>query len=170
MANTVSIFNRINVKILATIFFFSITKFAFGQGEKILKCLNNEQNVVASVIDGHWKEKKVKYDYQFKFSNDTTVLKIISKKYYKMLSNYKIYHAGYMEFKNGDQVKIHPYFLTEMNGNPHLMYFRERDGNPIGDAESFNLFIAKGESRKDDRLFVGGDFNNQPFFEFERTK
>jgi hypothetical protein len=77
-----------------------------------------------------------------------------------------VYAMGWMTARE----KKHPFFLTALNGNPHVVYFRERGGDPLGDAESFNVMLAVAEDRKDDLLFFGGDFNNQPFTALGRVK
>ena len=82
----------------------------------------------------------------------------------KALDGKSIFMAGIMTRKE----KEHPFVLIEMNGNPHLVYFRERDGDPYGDAESFILSIAPGHASAADLLFIGGDFNNQPFDAWHR--
>jgi len=40
----------------------------------------------------------------------------------------------------------------------------------MGDAESFNVMLAPARDRRNDLLFIGGDFNNQPFAAFERVE
>ena len=71
--------------------------------------------------------------------------------------------------KDSKKIK-QPFILTEFNGNPHLVWFRDRNNEALEDAESFNLFIAKGETKKDDILFIGGDFNNQAFHSYKRIE
>ena len=61
-----------------------------------------------------------------------------------------------------------PFFLTAIHGTPRVFWFRERDGDPFGDEESFNVMLASGAGREDDLLFRGGDFNNQPFTAYKR--
>jgi hypothetical protein len=65
---------------------------------------------------------------------------------------------------------VHAFILIEMKGNPHVVYFRERDGDPLGDAESFNVMLAVAKDKPSDLLFIGGDFNNQPFTAYERSE
>ena len=135
-----------------------------------MKVQYNKNNVVASAMDGKWKDKTSDKVSAIEFTNDSTALDLISKTHYKDFLTFKIYHAGFMKFTKGDKVNNYPYLLTEINGNPHVIYFRERNGNPVGDGESFNLFIAIGESKPLDKLFVGGDFNNQSFTEYMRIE
>lgn len=73
--------------------------------------------------------------------------------------------AGYMEM-GGTK---HPFILATFHGNPHIFYFRERGGDPFGDSESFNVMLAPAKDRKNDLLFIGGDFNNQPFRAYARA-
>ena len=40
----------------------------------------------------------------------------------------------------------------------------------LGDAESFNVMFAVARQRQNDLLFIGGDFNNQPFAAYARMK
>ena len=74
--------------------------------------------------------------------------------------------AGYLEMSGAK----HPFILTTFQGNPHVFYFRERGGDPYGDSESFNVMLAPAKERKNDLLFVGGDFNNQPFVAYARSE
>ena len=61
-----------------------------------------------------------------------------------------------------------PFVLTELNGNPHIVYYR----GPLDylDGESFNVMLAKSDvSKSNDILFIGGDFNNQGFSAWKRN-
>lgn len=49
------------------------------------------------------------------------------------------------------------------------MYYSGLNGDPFGNGESFNVMLAVAKDKQDDLLFVGGDFNNQPFSAFERS-
>ncbi len=154
------------MKILNTIILLLITVLAYGQNDKLLKLIDTKENVVASAIDGSWRPKQKESKFTLEFTSDAEVLKLISKTYYKDFLSYKIYHAGYLKINEKDKSTTHPFLLTEINGNPQLVFFRERNNNPIGDAESFILFIAR--TKTSDRLFTGGDFNNESFVEYER--
>lgn len=154
------------MKKLSTILLLLITVLGYSQNEAVLKLTETKENVVASAIDGSWKPKDVEREFTIEFTKNIDVLKMLSKKYYKDFTSYKIYYAGYMAIREKDKTTTHPFILTSIDGNPHLVFFRERDGNPIGDAESFILFIAR--TKEGDRLFTGGDFNNESFVEYER--
>ena len=58
----------------------------------------------------------------------------------------------------------------ELPGHWCFQYFREANGDPRGDAESFNLILAPGKETQNDLLFIGGDFDNQPFAEYGCVK
>ena len=66
--------------------------------------------------------------------------------------------------------KNYPFILTEFFGNPYLIYFRSKGNDPMGDTESFNLILAPAADPRNDLLFIGGDFNNQPFRAFMRVE
>lgn len=144
------------------------TFFGYSQNDAVLKITETKENVVASAIDGSWKPKDEERKFTIEFTKNVEVLKILSKKYFKDFTSYKIYHAGYMTINEKGKSTTHPFILTTIDGNPHLVFFRERNGDPIGDAESFILFIAR--TKNGDRLFTGGDFNNESFVEYERIK
>ena len=156
---------------------------------------NFVENVVASKIFGTWKidvatstllakseessqldlrdkkqkkekEKPAVSEIQLEFILDTTIIKTIPAEYNKFLDTKTIFAAGRMNIKD----KNMPFILIELDGNMHIMWFRERDGKPMGDSESFIVTIAAAKDKLNDLLFIGGDFNNQPFKAFKRVK
>ncbi|MDO4783239.1 MAG: hypothetical protein Q4A09_08515 [Capnocytophaga felis] len=131
----------------------------------------DKENVVASAIDGLWRTKNAQTKEQMTFRKDLSVLKRVAE-HRKIFEKFTIYHAGYMEIVSDESYKngTYPFLLIETNGNPHLAFFREKEGNPVGSIQSFILFIAIGEEKAEDRLFVGGKRNDQPFTEFERVE
>ena len=138
-----------------------------------------EPNVVASRLAGSWTiETKLNERLTGKPAGARTTLvvtvdqaveKKVPARFMKALKDgaheTQIYLAGHIEI---DGAK-HPFILTAIHGNPHLIYFRERGGDPFGDSESFNLALAPSHNRDNDLLFVGGDFNNQPFRAYSRV-
>ncbi|MCI0701877.1 MAG: hypothetical protein L0241_12415 [Planctomycetia bacterium] len=140
----------------------------------------DKENVAASRIEGDWqldaaltkrltdKEPKEKA-LAISFKSDPDIAKKIPAKYEKFLAGKKVYMAGVMTLQEA-KPKQHPFILTEHRGNPHVVFFRERDGDPLGDAESFNVMLAVAKDKQNDLLFIGGDFNNQPFSAFVRAK
>ncbi len=131
-------------------------------------------NVVASRLVGEWvahvglsnrlwsSDKRASTD-TLVFRSDPSVASQVPEQYGEFFGGKQVYQAGYM----GSGEQEHPFLLITFHGNPHVVVFRERGGDPFGDAESFNLFIARARNESDDLLFVGGDFNNQPFKSYE---
>lgn len=145
--------------------------------------LTNKENVVASCLAGTWKyhadlTQKLGGDRAgvegagdaktFTFTMDRTA--IPDEELKKLAGRVKVkltaYAIGRMKMRDQE----YPFLLTTLHGNPHVLYFRERKGDPFGDAESFNVMAAKGRDAASDLLFLGGDFNNQPFSALERVK
>ncbi len=141
----------------------------------------DKDNVVASRLEGKWRihpaltkrltgtaklpRRESPYGY-VSFDGDPSVAGKIPAKYDEFLAEKNIYMAGMMNWGGKD----YPFILIQVKGNPHVVYFRERDGDPMGDAESFNVILAPARSGANDLLFIGGDFNNQPFSAYERIK
>lgn len=145
-----------------------------------LKVKGDKENVVASRLVGKWvlhaglterltgkKAPKGKWGYEF--SPEPAVAGTIPETYAKLLKDKPIYLAGKMKRVGAGQVKEHPFLLTTHRGNPRVFYFVPTREEPAGHAESLNVMLAVAEDKAKDLLFVGGDFNNQPFFAFERA-
>jgi hypothetical protein len=133
----------------------------------------DDENVVASKLEGQWERdaeltKRLggTAAAKFSFTSDARVAAKIPAKYQSFFTGKQVYMAGVLTFRD----KEYPFILIEHKGNPHVVYFRERDGDPLGDAESFNVMLAVGKDKRDDLLFMGGDFNNQPFTAYRRVK
>ena len=153
---------------IAFLLLFAFTLHTYSQNETTLKYTYDKENVVSSAIDGTWKHEKD--DVTILFEKDTTAIGLVPVKFHKDLANKTIYHAGFLTLSSkGKEMKV-LFLLTTIHGNPHVVMFRDRNGSPYSDSESFNLFIAKAKNRVDDRLFIGGDFNNEPFRELVRIE
>jgi hypothetical protein len=138
-----------------------------------------EQNVVASRLAGSWKVEPALSERltgratavggSLVFVADDEVKKKIPARFMDAAKKegitIEVRLAGYLEMRGAKQ----PFILTTVEGNPHVFYFRERGGDPFGDSESFNVMLAPAKDRKNDLLFIGGDFNNQPFRAYERA-
>lgn len=99
------------------------------------------------------------------FKSDAEVAKLIPAKYDEFLKDKRVYLAGRMTLRQQD----YPFIFIEHKGNPHLVYFRQRGDDPLGDAESFNVMLVVAKDTSKDLLFIGGDFNNQPFSAYQRV-
>ncbi|PQO36917.1 hypothetical protein C5Y96_07075 [Blastopirellula marina] len=137
-----------------------------------------KENVVASRIEGDWQVHAPLTERltggqglllkRLSFKSDPAVATKIPGKYaeYFQQQNMKVYLAGRVDLDG----KKCPFVVTNIHGNPHVIFWLERDGDPFGNGESFNVMLTVAEDRQNDLLFVGGDFNNQPFSAFERVK
>ncbi|MCE9615368.1 MAG: hypothetical protein K8T26_13940 [Lentisphaerae bacterium] len=140
-----------------------------------LEVKTETENLVGSRLIGTWKthvslserlQGHASREETVVFVEDKAVAGRVPDVYAKILKQKPVYLAGMMT-RNGN---AHPFLLTEWNGNPYLFYFSEKNGDPMGDSESFNLVIAVAKDKGMDLLFIGGDFNNQPFSAFERVE
>lgn len=142
----------------------------------------DKENVVASRLGGKWKlnveltarlldAKRAKSmgDAFYEFRPDPTVAAKIPEKYNDFLKDKSLYMAGTFKSRHSDGQQ-RPFILVSHKGNPHLVYFRPRGDDPMGDAESFNLVIVPAKDKANDLLFIGGDFNNQPFAAYDRVR
>ena len=149
------------------------------RAEAELRVQPNKENVVASRLAGAWRRHPALTQRlrgladpprgetpgaPLTFRSEPAVAARVPERYHKFLAGKPIFMAGTLTLRGKD----HPFLLIELHGNPHVVYFRERDGNPMGDAESFNLMLSPAKDRAKDLLFIGGDFNNQPFDAYER--
>lgn len=147
-----------------------------------LKVEPDKENVVASRLEGDWQldapltkslssnAKAAETRTGFSFKSNPSVAARLPAKYERFLANKRIYLAGIMTMSiKGEKPLEHPFILTENRGNPYIVWFRERGGDPLGDAESFNVMLAVARERQNDLLFIGGDFNNQPFSAYARV-
>ena len=137
----------------------------------------DKENVVASRLEGTWiqhvelsirlKGKTLPRYKKISFKSDSSVTGKIPEKHVKFFTErkLKIYLAGYVNIRGKD----YPFVLTNVHGNPHVICWLERDGDPFGNLESFNLMLASAKDKKNDLLFTGGDFNNTAFLAFERV-
>lgn len=130
-------------------------------------------NVVSSRLEGTWvpheeltKHLEGRAPGPVTFRSDPKIAAKIPARYEKFLKGRQVYMAGEVTFGG----KTHPFILVEHRGNPHVVWFRERGGDPLGDAESFNVMLAVAKQQQNDLLFIGGDFNNQPFAAYHRAK
>ena len=143
----------------------------------------DKENVVASRLEGGWhlhndltkrltgdaepQPGELPFRGQMRFDSDQSVAGKVPGKYARVLTErkMKIYMAGYITSAG----KAYPFVLTNIHGNPHVLFWLERDGDPFGNVESFNIMLTVAKDKQNDLLFVGGDFNNQPFSAFERA-
>lgn len=130
------------------------------------------ENVVAKKLFGAWKldadlTARLGTKGRFatlRFERAESITAGIPAPVVAKLAKVQISAAGTVSFER----EAHPFVLVAMNGNMQVVWFRERDGNPVGDAESFIVTLAAAKEAKDDILLVGGDRAKQPFFALVR--
>lgn len=137
-----------------------------------IKVEADKDNVVASKIEGTWGPDEALTRRvegaslgAVTFKSDAEVAKMIPGKYDEFLKGRRIYLAGRMTLRKQE----YPFILIEHKGNPHVVYFRQRGDDPMGDVESFNVMLVVAKDTAKDLLFIGGDFNNQPFSAYQRV-
>ena len=167
------------IRLLATLILIGVSSSPSVRAE--IKVTPDKENVVASRLEGDWQldvpltkrldtnEGGAEGGRAVSFKSDPTVAAKIPAKYEKFIGNRQVYLAGIMTFQD-PKPREHVFVLIEHKGNPHVVWFRERDGDPLGDAESFNVMLAVAKESRRDLLFIGGDFNNQPFAAYARVK
>eukprot|EP00091_Calanus_sinicus_P005266 TRINITY_DN15694_c0_g1_i2.p1 TRINITY_DN15694_c0_g1~~TRINITY_DN15694_c0_g1_i2.p1 ORF type:complete len:169 (+),score=35.08 TRINITY_DN15694_c0_g1_i2:110-616(+) len=83
--------------------------------------------------------------------------------------DFQLFQSGEMTFKFGNNTDpepvSYPFVLSSLSGNPHLIYWLD----DMTDTESFNLMLARADDQNNDLLFLGGDFNSQPFSAWKRV-
>jgi len=162
--------------------YISLAAHSANAGE--LKVEPDKENVVASRLEGTWQSQmdltkrltgkvetppgELPFKGELSFKSDPSVAEMVPEQYAKFFAEQKkkIYLAGYLKFDGQD----HPFVVTQIHGNPHVIVWLEKNGDPFGNGESFNVMLAVAKDKQNDLLFVGGDFNNQPFSAFERVK
>lgn len=133
--------------------------------------------VVAGHLEGVWtidsalcarigaRERMTRLEFKI----DASVLDAIPEELATHFKELRIYQAGLLTMTEGaGDVSKYPYALIALNGNNHVVMFRSREGGGLDDTESALVSIASGKSRAQDLLFVGGDFDNEPFVAFQR--
>lgn len=98
------------------------------------------------------------------FRSDPAVLAKIPVSLARKCKDLPILIAGTMRQDTAE----HVFLLTVIAGNPTVVWFRERGGDPCGDAESWNVMFVRAAARPADLLFVGGDSDNQAFAAYVR--
>ena len=150
-----------------------------------LQVTADKQNVVAGRIIGEW-EVDVPLTTRLgggavrpaggegtparvSFRSDSTVAGQVPAAFVSAVTTrvpyFPVFASGRMSFE-GREV---PFILTQLSGNPHILFWLERNGDRFGNAESFNVSIAAAKEPANDILFIGGDFNNQPFSAYKRV-
>ena len=136
-----------------------------------------QQNIVSGSLLGSWVLDKamtktllgrtVDGERTLDVEAAPDILKQVPTKFrdFAQTKNLTIYLAGYLTLDG--KLKA-PFVLTSFHGNPYVFFWLERGGDPFGNSESFNVMLVKAKEQAHDRLYIGGDFSNEPFRAFTR--
>ena len=102
----------------------------------------------------------------FVVSSDPAVASVIPDRVKTVIPHWEsaLLMTGHVEFLG----KKHPCCIVAIRGAIHLVYFRPKGLDPLGDSESRYLVLVWGTTPADDVLFIGGDFANKKFSAFKR--
>lgn len=140
--------------------------------------VTEKENVVSSRLEGEWvvdepvtsrlggrsRVEEAGEAPVLAFRGDAGVAERLLARHADVLRELTIYQAGVMLLGGRE----YPFLVSEVNGNPHVLYFRPRGEDAIADGESFIVMLAVAADRRNDLLLIGGDFNNQPFSAYRR--
>lgn len=139
----------------------------------------DENNLAEGRLEGVWEYDPVvserlgtssHREMTLEFRADAAVLQSLPGMWDRQLADWTLFEAGHMTIRSQGVIEAAaPYLLTSLAGNPHIVTFRERDGEPLTDAESFNFLLAPGKESPQDLLMLGGDFDNEPFRAMRRV-
>lgn len=144
---------------------------------KDIRVQPDDQNIVSGLIEGTWVPDEAldtrlgnrPGSLRMEFVRDDTIAKQIPAKYEEFLGKKIIFAAGTALWKEGDAVVARgPFLVIEQSGNPHVVMFRPRGDEPLGDAESGNVVLVRAKERSGDILFLGGDTAGERFRAFRR--
>ncbi len=147
--------------------------------EKVEHNITAQRLVGTWVMDGATTERLVGERLKpnewwfFEFASDASVLSKLPAKHVKKFQEMqlKFYLAGHLKLTRSDQPKTPlkaPFVLTSVFGNPHIIMWFERGGDPFGNMESFMLLLVKAKDTANDLLYLGGDTSNDDFRAFTR--
>lgn len=147
-----------------------------------LRVQPDQNHVVASRLEGVWVAdaelcKRLgsrSGNGHVEFRSDPAVLDALPPKLTsameKSLGEFRIWMAGTVTFVEGERTMRGPFLLTTHTGNTSVVFFRSVEGQELDDAESGIVALAPARDRKNDILFMGGDFNNEPFRALRRAE
>jgi hypothetical protein len=166
---------------------------ATAQAQAKLEVRPDRQNVVASRLIGEWvpdvalttrlggsalsggsNSSDPRAGGGMIFRSDPSVLSQIpddiAAQVLRITPPVQVYMAGVMTLGGIE----HPFLLGNLGGNPSVLFFRDKrreNGEVLknADGESFLLALTPAKEPSNDLLFLGGDFNNQPFSAFRRV-
>lgn len=133
----------------------------------------DEENVVARGLVGAWEldgeltgRLGGRGPATLAFESRPEVAATVPARYAAALEGARIYMAGHL---TAEDTRF-PFLLVMLHGQLNVVFFEARDGEPMGDAESFIVALASAREPLDDLLLVGGDFAREPFAAYRRVR
>jgi hypothetical protein len=165
--------------------FIGLSAFAEAPKSSALTLEKVEHNITAQRLVGTWvmdepaterltgEKRKPNEGWVIEFASDLSMLSKVPAKHVQKFKEMqlKFYLAGHLTLTRGDKPKTPltvPFMLTSLFGNPHIVMWFERDGDPYGNIESSMLLLVKAKDTANDLLFLGGDTSNDKFQAFTR--
>ena len=142
-----------------------------------LRVRPDPNHVVASRLAGAWgadpelceRLGTKPWMERIEFTPDEGVLAQIPAELSEFIARERIWQAGTVRYVERGQERRGPYALLTHTGNTVAHIFRARDGEALGDGEACILTLVPARERAADLLFLGGDFNNEPFRAYRRV-
>jgi len=102
----------------------------------------------------------------FEIRKDSSILEKLPKDQLVKVKEGGVFGAGLLI--RGE--KSSPFVLSQAGGVLMLVYFRDRDGEPLADSESMFFAQVIGSKRDKDMLFLGGDSEAEAFRAYVRQE
>lgn len=142
-----------------------------------LRVRPDPNHVVASRLAGAWEPDPElgerlgtkPWMERIEFAPDEGVLAQIPAELGEFIAKERIWQAGTVRYLERGQEHRGPYALVTHTGNTIAVLYRSRGGEGLDDAESCILTLVPARETAQDLLFLGGDFNNEPFRAYRRV-
>lgn len=141
-----------------------------------LRVQPDQNHVVASRLIGTWEPDvglgehlgtKAGFE-RLEFVEDDSVLPAIPGEMAEALAEMRIWQAGVMIATRAGKTTRSPFVLVTHTGNTLVFTFRSTAGGELDDGEANLVTLVPARDGAHDLLFLGGDFNNEPFRAFQR--
>jgi len=142
-----------------------------------LRVRPDPNHVVASRLAGAWEPDPElgerlgtkPWMERIEFAPDEGVLAQIPAEVGEYIAKERIWQAGTVRYLERGEERRGPYALVTLTGNTIAMLYRSRGGEGIDDGEGCIVTLVPARETAQDLLFVGGDFNNEPFRAYRRV-
>lgn len=151
-----------------------------GTAETGMVITKDKNNVLSQRLEGKWvadeslggRMGKKPPVAAIEFVDDPAVASKVPARFTLLAKQMglKCYMSGIVKFVTSEQEKEYPFIATSVFGNPSIIRFGPRGNDPMGDTESNLIMIGAAKDKKNDILFLGGDFFNEPFAAYKRAE